>query len=218
MDKPSLSVSQVLSWLRCRYEWYLNYEERLVRKDLKWAPALGSAVHAAIAAALLRKHELDKFDEHEVLITAIRDGVDEWIKQTLALIDQDVVDEELVQAIKDAIDQIAPQAVEIARRTLQHIRVWEWRTLEDRRGRPMIEYRFEVPLRGWRCFQGYVDWVGVHEPTGYKWLIDWKVRSAFQPDDNEEINLQHAAYQFGLLRATGHFLDGTMTVQIADRV
>src|SRR5690606_13604945 len=108
MDKPSLSVSQVSSWLRCHYEWYLGYEERLVRKDLKWAPALGSAVHAGIAAALLRKHALDKlglpFDEHEVLITAVHDGVDEWVKRTLALIDQDVVDEELIQAIRDAVD------------------------------------------------------------------------------------------------------------------
>lgn len=222
MDKPSLSVSQVSSWLRCRYEWYLNYEERLVRKDLKWAPALGSAVHAGIAAALLRKHELDKlglpFNEHGILVTAVHDGVDGWAERTLALIDQDVVDEELALAIRDAVDQIVPQAAEIVRRTLQHIKVWEWRTLEDRRGQPMVEYHFEVPLRGWRCFQGYVDWVGVHEPTGHKWLIDWKVRSQFQPDDNEEISLQHAVYQYGLLRATRHFLDGTMTVQIADRV
>src|SRR5690606_31117217 len=150
MDKPSLSVSQVLSWLRCRYEWRLGYEERLVRKDLRWAPALGSAVHVGIAAALLRKHALDKLDlpfsEHEILVTAIHDGVDEWAKRVFSFIDQDAVDEELVQAIRDTIDQIAPQAAGIARRTLQHIRVWEWRTLEDRRGQPMIEYRFEVPL------------------------------------------------------------------------
>ena len=221
MDKPSLSVSQVSSWLRCRYEWYLNYEERLARKDLKWAPALGSAVHAGIAAALLRKHELDKlglpFDEHEILVTAVYGGVEEWAERALAFIDQGAVDEELFLATRDAVDQIAPQAIAIAHRTLQHIKVWEWRTLEDRHGRPMVEYHFEVPLRGWRSFQGYVDWVGVHEPTGHKWLIDWKVRGQFQPDENEEINLQHAVYQFGLLRATGHFLDGTMTVQIADR-
>lgn len=222
MDKPSLSVSQVSSWLRCRYEWYLGYEKRLVRKDLKWAPTLGSAVHAGIAAALMCKHMMDKFclpfNEHGVLITAVHDGVNKWAKRMLASVDQDQVDEELVQVIRDVIDQIMPQAAEIARRTLQHIKVWEWRTLQDKYGRPMIEYRFKIPLRGWRCFQGYVDWVGVHEPTGYKWLVDWKVRGTFQPDDNEEINLQHAAYQFGLLRATGHFLDGTMTVQIADRV
>src|SRR5690606_11217669 len=114
MDKPSLSVSQVLSWLRCRYEWHLNYEQRLVRKDLKWAPTLGSAVHAGIAAALLRKHELDKhdlpFDEHEILVTAINGGVDEWAKRAFALVDQDHADEELVQAIRDTIDQIVPQA------------------------------------------------------------------------------------------------------------
>src|SRR5690606_26977314 len=158
--KPSLSVSQVSSWLRCRYEWYLSYEQRLARKDLKWAPTLGSAVHAGIAAALLRKHELDKLglpNGHEVLTAAIHDGVSEWAKRMLALVDQDYADEELVQAIRDAIDQIVPQAAEIARRALRHIRVWEWRTLEDRRGQPIIEYRFEIPLRGWRCFQGYVD-------------------------------------------------------------
>src|SRR5690606_17134697 len=136
------------------YEWYLGYEERLVRKDLKWAPTLGSAVHAGIAAALLRKHMLDKlgllFDEHEVLIAAVNDGVDGWTKRTLALVDQDYADEELVQVIRDAIDQIVPQAAEIARRDLQHIREWECRTLEDKRRQPMIEYRFEVPLRGWR--------------------------------------------------------------------
>src|SRR5690606_39588070 len=101
MDKPSLSVIQVSSWLRCRYEWHLGYEERLVRKDLKWAPALGSAVHAGIAAALLRKHEVDKlglpFNEHEILVTAVHDGVNEWVKRALASIDQDLVDEELVQ-------------------------------------------------------------------------------------------------------------------------
>lgn len=219
MNKPSLSVSQVSSWLRCRYEWHLSYEQRLVRKDLKWAPTLGSAVHAGIATALLCKHALDKFglpfNEHEILVAAVHDGVGKWAKQALAFIDE--VDEELAQAIEDTIGQIVPQATEIARRALQHIKVWEWRTLEDRRGQPMVEYRFEVPLRGW-SFQGYVDWAAMHEPTGHKWLIDWKVRSAFQPDDNEEINLQHAVYQYGLLRATGHYLDGTMTVQIADRV
>lgn len=220
--KPSLSYSQVSSWLRCRYEWYLGYEERLVKKEVRWAPTLGSAVHAGIAAALLRKHAMDKlrqpFDHYEVITVAVHDGVQEWANRMLAPIDHDLVDEELAEVIENAVDGIAPKAIDIARRTLEHIKVWEWRTLEDKRGQPMIEYRFEVKLRGWRCFQGYVDWAAVHEPTWQRWLVDWKVRGAFQPDDNEEINIQHASYQYGLFLATGHRLDGTMTVQISDRV
>lgn len=116
------------------------------------------------------------------------------------------------------LQQTYEESLEITKRAIRNLELEKgrWETLVLN-GEPVIEYRIEVPLSGWKGFVGYIDWAAKDLHTGYKWLIDFKTKKVLHGEENEEINLQASVYQY-LLMKKGLELNGSASFQIRSEV
>ncbi len=192
--KKETSLSLVNTFQRCRYLWHLNYVRAITPSRRTVPMALGSLVHAGLAAALANKNFTQAIRAIPVSTTlqAARNvSVDDFV------VEESVNVEDLYQ-----------QAIQIASRAMIYLfSVGSWETVSID-GQPLIECRI---VDG--DFQGIVDWVARETGTNTIWLFDHKVRSHIQPDELEDYNVQMAVYQH-LLQECGVDVVGSICFQI----
>jgi len=196
-----ISYSRLMEFASCRYRWDLKYRRGISRRVTDRAPNLGSAVHTGMAAAMLG-------EDYEAKIG-------EWKKKELE--DKLLgVDNAEIQTVNDQIaeqfDEIEQTAIVIVRRTLQYFNPLKWEVYYYL-GEPMVEVNMTCKIKRWHGFQGFIDLIAVEKETGHVWIIDYKVRKSLQPEFDEEVNLQMAAYQYMALK-NGISTVGTITLQI----
>lgn len=200
IDHDVLSQSKINAFRRCGYAYDLCFNQELVPRVDRPAPALGNAVHAGNASALKGG--------------SISVAVGKWYEETM---------EALHKLFEPTAEEIAMYmqardlAIQISERTIKKFHEDGW-TLVTHKGVPVIEYAFNGPLNigHWKFFRGTLDLVA-RDRNGMVWLVDWKVRSSFQPDEKEEHNLQMASYQY-LLQEEGLEAVGSISWQIANHV
>lgn len=203
MTQEMLSYSRTAEWLRCRYRWELHYERKVSPRVDERAPALGSAVHVGIAAAL-KAHARGEsaLDQQIALTMAIGSHIASYLDS------HTLFDEEI-----ETTREIGSTATNIGLRAVEWLKLEDWETL-CYQGEPLIDRQIVVPLKGWGGFQAYYDWVAFHRPTGLTWLIDHKVRKQFLPMEAEEVSLQMAVYQKTLQLLGIERVAGSRTFQI----
>lgn len=200
IDHDVLSQSKINAYRRCGYAYDLCFNQELLPRVDRPAPALGNAVHAGNASALRGG--------------SIVAAVNSWYEETMAAIHKlfEPTPEEITIYMESR-----DLAIQISDRTIKKFHEDGW-SLVTHKGAPIIEYAFNVPLNigHWKTFRGTLDLVA-KDRNGMPWLVDWKVRSSFQPDDKEEHNLQMATYQY-LLKQEGLEAVGSISWQIANHV
>lgn len=199
IDHDVQSQSKINAYRRCGYAYDLCFNQELAPRVDRPAPALGTAVHAGNASGLRGG--------------SIKVAVEKWFEDTMnalhKLFEPTAEEIQMYMASRDL-------AVQISTRTIAKFKEDGW-TLYTHKGAPIVEYAFNKPLNigKFKSFRGTLDLVA-RDRNGMPWLIDWKVRSSFQPDDKEEHNLQMAAYQYLLLEEGLSDIVGSISWQIAN--
>lgn len=198
MAQPgNLSYSQIQEWLHCRYRHNLTYREGWRSKSDAIPLHLGSFIHEALAAIILRN---DPDYAVAGAVSDILDGLDSPI-------------------MADLMQATAEQALDIAKRTDEWMGIsaghWETVYYADE---PLVEYKMDCPIPGFDAYVGIADWVATHKDTGKTWLIDWKSRGRINDPRTEELNLQLMSYLWMLTREYGIDVDGSAIVQILTKL
>ena len=188
----TLSRSQILEYLNCRYRWDAGYRRGIQTTKVQEKLDLGTAVHEGIRVAV-GAYASKKAKKLEQFITAAIAGIMDWQadmvqdrKQYNLLTDEMGIQ---IKALRD-------EAVIIARRALEHFDLPSWEVAQWQ-GKPLYEREMLVPLPPWKGYRVIPDLVACEvgqKRHGY-WIIDWKTRGQFESDDAEEINLQFSTIQ-----------------------
>lgn len=100
-----------------------------------------------------------------------------------------------------ALPKMQTDSCEVAERALEWLPVQDWRpVVHPQSGVPMVEAELRVGGLGpnWGGFLGYADLVAEHVPTGAVYVLDYKTRVTFEPEDSDQYNAQFALYQHAL--------------------
>lgn len=189
-----MNVSQLGTWLKCRYLWNKVYVEGVIPRRERPAISLGDAVHRTIAPFLAGE--------------APEVGLDDWTNEFDKL---GLTEEE--ERIRDITREVAWKIFDRTRDEIDLGHKWE--TALDQDSKPLVEYHFrlEQPVGRYEGFQGSTDWIGIEMVNGRQWLVDWKVRKTFMPIDAEEFSLQMASYT-KMVKARGFNPIGSMGWQL----
>lgn len=208
------SYSTLAQFQKCRYLFHLLHV-----RDIHAAPKpsrmeLGSMVHIGLAA-LLRGQGTSPVIE-------VQNHVDRYFPLLPNTADDLSYNPNGDRAEMLAMADIALSIVFGAQSFLNG----KWKTAEYL-GLPLVEAEFDVPVSTQRFdhdlyaktrrFVYRVDWVAQEVETGSFWLFDHKTRTALQPDELEDYNLQMAIYQC-LLERMGIHTVGSVTFQIRSSV
>lgn len=237
----NVSYSAIDTYQRCprKYQW--AYQEGWTKATYEASPAsLGSAIHAGIAFCLHWFHQTGYDGNEENLRTMqafLHEFFEDWAEvnapEEIIIITSD--GETITDgAARQEFFQMVDNAMVITLRTLDHLDVPNnWRTVELD-GKPLIEYKDTVhlgshlltvePLRELETTLTFqIDWVAQHIQTGMVYVVDWKSRKTFQPNEyeqaigGEDFNFQISLYA-AAMEGLGVHVNGTITYQIAPYV
>jgi hypothetical protein len=212
MIREFLSVSQLLRFVGCEFDWHQYYREQWRPLDRVFAPDLGSVAHAGMAAALRAQWHGTKAREcHNAAIKAVAERVAAETEKTL---NNPLLGVERMDEHEEMLNEISIVAPQVVVRALEWLPLSKWKTQTLGTG-PAVEAPLTMDLPGWLGFQGFVDWVASFE-SGV-WLVDWKFRNTLQPVESDEFNLQNSIYQEMLARH-GVFTTGSDRIQIKNSV
>lgn len=206
-----VNLSQLTEWFRCRYRWHLSNRRHIARREVHPAMDLGSAVHAAIAAVFRCHAEFSKPALTAAKLKKLRAALQEGLKTYR----KEWVEEHGVESNGDVtaqLDEIQAKAAVLAWRAIEKLDLARWEViwLDDV---PLIEQKLSMPFLDGVPFYGTKDLVAKDRKEGGIWVLDWKVREALQPVENEEVDLQIPAYQ-NLLQHHGIVTTGGIKLQI----
>lgn len=227
MNHKTISYSALDTYTRCPYKYHLAYNERLTKNEVEVTPAtMGVVIHAGLSYGLLLYHSSDYTLEFEELYDQLEGMFFMWADQN-APDPVETIDEygnpRTDTSLVDAFHYMVQESFQIVYRTFKHLDVNNnWRTVEWK-GKPLIEFRHEVPIIDDVNFVFVIDWVAQDIHSGLTYVVDWKSRRTFQEDENEaaisgeDFNTQITLYQAALL-SMGLETNGTITYQIAPYV
>jgi len=189
MIRQGFSYSELETWQRCPRQWAYKYKQRLQRKD-RWDRAvLGTLVHLAVAA-IFKGENWEETLEH-------------WQDENSGL----SFDGEIVQGSDSGAQELVERTCSIVS-NLEAIGAFnDWEALEDRDGKPLVEYDLRMPLNkvekektGRSYYKGRLDLLAQNTKDGLNWLLDFKTRSSFTADEESEIGLQPSIYSYTVER------------------
>lgn len=187
-----MNVSQLVTWLKCRWLWEKVYVKNVQVRFERPAISLGDCAHNLVAPFLRGESP--------------ESGLPEWEKQyeNVALTEEE---EEIKRLVLEA-------AWKIFERVRKELDLGHRFRVAKKKGEKLVEFHFQVdqPAGNYLGFQGYVDAVLVELSNGRQWLTDWKFRKSFQPVDAEEFSMQMAIYT-KMLRVSGLKPVGSMVWQ-----
>ncbi len=214
-DEP-LSYSRVSSFLGCQQAFQYSYIERLTRKYEFPRITRGKLVDDGICEAIAAQEEgHDLADCQLVACDAIAKAGREWIasEDVAAFLD-------MSPGLRAESCDLVAEAQIIARRAIKSIGIGtgKWRTVpvENMAG---VQLKVRGELANWAPgFEGYVDWLAEDKETGHVWLIDFKVRDAFQSEEDLAFDYQLPLYQRCVEQMLGREITGTAHFQIRSKV
>lgn len=197
MDR-TISYSEVATWLACKQKWAYAYLESLEPKEEAGPLALGTLVHACLAAGLAA-HAAGRGESGAA--PAMAEARRAWAEEQQA---KSGFEEE-----RQAILETAATGEKIAVSALRWLKPGNWETI-------CVEQEFVAPLAGTGGFKFIVDWIARDRLTGSVWVFDHKTRSKMRDEDPAQL-LQLPLYQHAL-GAIGVKVDGTACFQILSRL
>lgn len=211
-----LSVSSVALYQKCPRAYDLRYHQNLRRKaSTVGARDLGSAVHGILYHSLLHIHT-------KLNYRPITTGYGPIVELARALWaadnepDYNVVDSYGNIVVDPADwDAMLDEAEGISLRFLKKLDpIVNYRVMEDREGKPILEYHLDTDVMGYGRFVGIVDAVWQHVPTGTIELVDFKTTSRFKQWDEYQLDNQLIVYSRVLAVQTGVEADSLVYWQI----
>lgn len=210
---PFLNYSQILEWVKCRYRYDLGVNRHVQSRTVIRPLELGSATHLGMEAALKyitsMPHSKVKPKTIERSLGHAIKAINEWEQE------QQKIRGGLTQMTEEettALNLIRDEAPEIVAGMIEFMDFRRWKTLTTPAG-PAIELGILLPFEGWGGFHMTVDWAAEDLQGGGNWLMDYKFRKSFTPDEAEEINLQMATYQYGMFKKFNVEVSGSIMVQ-----
>ena len=177
-----ISYSQIYEVFSCEWRFHTRYvmgyrpAERVLTRER------GSVMHVGIAETLRGREPWEAIDTwagKELQRLTSMSGMEEMVEQGIEIIDEAKV---------------------TARLLLPRFQEW----FENESGMEVvgdwIEKSFEVDMGDGVSFYGVIDTVVEHRTLGVLAVVDFKVREVFQPQEQEETNLQKALYQWALMQ------------------
>lgn len=231
-EPTNVSYSSIDTYSRCprKYKW--SYVDKLTRATYEATPAsLGSAIHAGLAFGLNWFHSTGYDGSAEnlrSLSSTLFEFFNGWAEANAPDVGYNVTPDGAMMEDTEARDKfrvMVSDAFEITLRTLDHLDVPNnWRTVELN-GVPLIEFHDTVELHKdpffWAELTYQVDWVARNVQSGLVYVVDWKSRKTFQPDEmeqaigGEDFNFQISLYAAALAQRGVSPIHGTITYQIA---
>lgn len=210
------SFSQIHAVLSCHYKYDLAYVQRWTRRIDAKPLTKGSLVHRGMEAGL-KFYAADQTADveqrvklsQEAAALGVRRGLKHYMSQ------RPIMEEE-----EPILEEIAAESENVARRAIREF-LSEYEPLvvtHEGSYAPAVEFKFRLPIPGSKhFFIGLIDVLAKERRTGMNWLVDFKVRKQMTPVEDEELNIQMAAYQWGL----GHLfpllrMAGSIAYQIAE--
>lgn len=181
----SVSSSKAFCYQKCRQLYSLKYclKVKPLPKTMYfdgWQRMFrGNVLHSAFEAALLGKDP--------------------------ALLVQETIDKEaarpLTQEMRDALPEIKESSLIIVDNLIDWLPICDFEPVLHN-GVPLVEYTVTVPLPGWSAgFNGKIDAVVRHKPSGRVCLIDWKSKASFDKEGAEYYQVQLPMYLYALREA-----------------
>lgn len=210
---PYLNYSQILEWMKCRYRYDLGTNRHIHSRTVIRPLEMGSANHIGMEAAL---RYITSLPHSKVTPRAIERS----LKKAIAAINKWAEEQETIRGglqqmteeERAELHTIRDHSPVIVGNMIEYLDLRRWRTLKTPAG-PAVELGMLIPFPGWGGFHATVDWAAEDLENGGEWLIDYKFRKSFTPDDAEEINLQMGAYQYVLLEKYGIETTGSIMLQ-----
>jgi len=178
----AVSNSRAYVYQKCRMAYSLKYKLRVkpLAKDMhfeSWERMFrGTVIHAGMEAALLGKNSAEY----------IRDEIN-------------------AEAAKGLSAQQTQALAEIQESSLTVVEnLCDWLPVTDfepflHEGKPVVELQLTAPLQGWPGgFNGFVDALVRHKPTGRIVCIDWKTKATFGSEGDELYQVQLPLYLYAL--------------------
>jgi hypothetical protein len=178
----SVSNSRAFCWLKCKMLYSLKYILRLrpLPKSMhfeSWQRMFrGTVLHAGFEAALLRKD----YKQY------IQDEIDSESAKDLTL------------EQREALAEIQESSLIIVENLIDWLPIADFEPVMHE-GRPLVEFQLTAPLEGWPGgFNGFLDGVVRHIPSGRVCLIDWKSKQTFGAEGGEYFQVQLPLYLYAL--------------------
>lgn len=187
----NLSYSQITSFLQCEQSWLYQYPQALAPRVENPKLQKGTLVHKAFEVAW---YAVDGIKDRKEALKAARKSMKKAIEAMLyAYIDDTRA---LMQEELDAAIATAQEALNVAKLAFRALyKRFEPVKVDDAL---LVEYSFKFPIKKGVLYHGQIDLIAKDRKNGQVWLIDYKTRSAFQPIENQEFNLQMASYQYAM--------------------
>lgn len=196
-----LSVSQMLSFMKCRKAWQYSYEKNLTPRIERPYLTIGKLCHQGMQGAWTAYAYGNTIEE------SIRQGIARMrayfnrYKETVVLLEEEVpiieqllVDSEVI--FTNAFNDFDPTRYKVV--MLGSV--------------PAIELHFKLPLAGTRGMHGFIDLIVCDKTNNQIWLVDYKFRSSLSDNNDEQFNLQNTVY-LKAARMLGIHCTGSMTYQ-----
>lgn len=200
-----VSYSQIAKYLSCEQAWKFNYLDELAPRVDNPRLQKGTLVHKAFEMAWYAVHGVK--DKKEALKAARK----AMKKAVIEALDKYIDNNKLLQEEIDLAGETAQEALNVARKQFPIL----YKKFEpvDIGGLPAVEYSFKFPIKKTAVYHGTIDLIAKERKTKQVLIIDYKTRSAFQPDSSQEFNLQNSSYQKALLDM-GIKTVGSMTYEV----
>ena len=213
----ALSVSQIITYLKCRRAWKYSYLDKITKKYDRPYLTKGKLAHSGMQAAMWCKHNWEETFSGpcpiEDMVAAGKRSINTEFEQYVVELGVDFKnpkDEETMALCVD-LNEMRIESLVVFERTLIEFGPDKW-SVEIVQGFPAIELHYALPIRGMHVMHGFIDLVAWEIATNQIWEIDWKFKSQLAPGEDEQFGLQHSAYCRALLLA-GVNLTGSITFQ-----
>tara|TARA_Y100000310_G_scaffold10649_2_gene11321 strand:+ start:2075 stop:3118 length:1044 start_codon:yes stop_codon:yes gene_type:complete len=205
LDRP-FSYSQFSCKLRCGKLWEYRYKQGLTSIRPSVALRMGSLVDSGLEGALVGREEDTGHSCAKLSTMAVDEAYGTWaegpgVSHALAMSSE----------FQDEANETRANAINVAKRVVRNLELdtSKWETARDKSGRLGVQYEVKHTLRAHEPgFIGLIDWVPKRQGT---WIVDLKVRKAFDDDEALRWDYQLSTYEhtvgnaFGRIAGVAHY-------------
>jgi CRISPR/Cas system-associated exonuclease Cas4 (RecB family) len=233
---PSISTSEITTYMTCPRKHHMTYTERLARDYAETGPLrLGTVYHEIMSHVLQASYRSAKAGDvgnknYDYIVQLI-----DWTARTWSEANRPekyfefdgvrTVDQEFIDRWNDTVET----GKLLAELTVDQLDVWNRFEVLDTDellpqyrppgpAQPLVEYKIVFPIEGTDyTFNGVVDAVVRDRDTGHIVVLDWKTKSKFITEANELLNMQVGLYQY-VLQAMGMNVHRGLIYQIKSTI
>ena len=178
-----LSVSQILSYLKCQKAWEYSYIQNMTRRIERPYLTIGKLCHQGMQGAWTAySNGASVNDSIEYGYKRMNEYYKKY-RETVPILEEEV----------EIFDGIFNDACVIFTNSYKDFEPEKYEVVKIG-DVPAIELHFKLPIKGTKGLHGFIDLIVKDKNTNQIWLVDYKFRSTLEDPSSESFNMQNAVY------------------------